>query len=771
MLKCTLTFLTIMSIFITSCEGYRSQPPRILIFSKTTASRDTSIHNNKKALIRIGSFCGFISDTTENANYFNEDSLKKYSAVIFLNTTDKRDSLLNAYQENAFERYIQAGGGYVGIQSAEAEFQWGWYQRLLRRDGINDLSLSWHKEYDGGRVCYIGAASASHSIQDDVTLKRICQGIKYAVGENEKLDYSKVHTAKTPREEAFIKEILKEGVFFEPVEMTILPSLDILIAQRRGEILLYKKKDSSLTRAGFLNVYHTTHTPDAMAEEGLMGIQQDPQFIENHFIYVFYSPVNTSVNRLSRFTYIDNKVEAKSEKVILQFYSQREICCHTGGSIAFGTDNMLYLSTGDNTTPFNEHGQQFVHNGFGPLDDRPGHLHYDAARTAGNSNDLRGKILRIKIKEDGAYEIPDGNLFPKGQIRTKPEIYVMGNRNPYRISVDKRTNTLYWGEVGPDAFHDSANRGPKGYDEINKAHKAGYYGWPFFTGNNYPYLRYDYDSGKSGEAFDPLRPMNTSRNNTGLRELPPAIPPFIYYSYDISDSFPQLGSSGKNAMAGPLYYSPDNKLMPDYYNGKLFIYDWVRGWIKAVSFQQNGAFDKMEPFMGGTHFNSPIDMEVGPDGKLYILEYGNGWFVRNADACLSRIDYHPEEFSSQKITKSVNGHQKASIDSAGIPRTGHQQTSMEDDNPSEGKLLIASQDCKVCHKVNDLSVGPSFKKIAEKYRNDSAFARGRLIKKIINGGSGVWGQMPMPAHPSLTEDNVGKMIRYIFSLSEITQKK
>ena len=63
--------------------------------------------------------------------------------------------------------------------------------------------------------------------------------------------------------------------------------------------------------------------------------------------------------------------------------------------------------------------------------------------------------MRIKIKEDGTYEIPEGNLFPKGTDKTRPEIYVMGDRNPYRISVDPKNGNLYWGEVGPDANADS----------------------------------------------------------------------------------------------------------------------------------------------------------------------------------------------------------------------------------------------------------------------------------------------------------------------------
>ena len=95
-------------------------------------------------------------------------------------------------------------------------------------------------------------------------------------------------------------------------------------------------------------------------------------------------------------------------------------------------------------------------------------------------------------------------------------------------------------------------------------------------------------------------------------------------------------------MAGPVYYSdlyPKETRMPDYYNGKLFIYDWIRGWIKAVTMLPNGDYDKMEPFIENTKLANAIDMEMGPDGKIYILEYGTGWFQKNPDAGLSRIDY------------------------------------------------------------------------------------------------------------------------------------
>jgi len=673
-----------------------------LVFSKTTGFRHSSIANGKAAIQKLGFENNFVVDTTEDASAFTEENLKRYAAIIFLNTTG---DVLNNQQEIAMERFIQAGGGFAGIHSAtDTEYDWGWYANLvgaqfeshpeiqpatiqvvdktdlstkhlpgtwnrtdewynfkrlnkdvkvlLRLDEQSykggtmgdDHPLAWYHEYDGGRAFYTELGHVENSYSDSFYLKHILGGIKYAIG-NDHLDYSKATSQYPPDEHQFTKTILSEGEFFEPTEMTILPNLDVLIVQRRGEILLYKNDAQKIKPAGFLNVYwHTKKDSTVNAEEGLLGICKDPNFEKNHWVYIFYSPADTSVNRLSRFELKNDTIDMHSEKIVLQFFSQREICCHTGGSIAFGSDGLLYLSTGDNSTPFDEPKQEYASHGFAPLDDRPGHEKYDARRTASNSNDLRGKIIRIRIKEDGSYEIPEGNLFAKGAAKTKPEIYVMGNRNPYRISVDPKNNYLYWGEVGPDANADSTDtRGPRGYDEINQARKAGYFGWPLFVGNNYAYHQYDYATGKPGIQFDSLHPVNNSRNNTGITELPKPQPAFIWYPYLASHDFPEVNTGGRTAMAGPIFYSdmfPAATRFPDYYNKKFFIYDWMRDWIMAVTLQPNGDFYKMEPFMPGTKFAAPIDMELGPDGKLYILEYGTGWFHKNKDAGLSRIDYN-----------------------------------------------------------------------------------------------------------------------------------
>jgi glucose/arabinose dehydrogenase/cytochrome c551/c552 len=566
-------------------------------------------------------------------------------------------------------------------------------------------------------------------------------------------DYKKATTKQVPAADQFKKVTMVEGEFFEPTEMAILPNLDILVAQRRGELLLFNKATNSVSQVGLLDVYHKTEVPNVNAEEGFMGLTIDPDFEKNNYIYAFYSPKDTSVNRLSRFVFKDNKLDMASEKVVLQFYSQRDICCHTGGSLAFGKDRTLFLSTGDNSTPFDEPNQKYVSNGFSPRDSREGHEQYDVQRSSGNTNDLRGKILRITVKEDGTYDIPAGNLFAKGEPNTKPEIYVMGNRNPYRISIDKKNGFLYWGEVGPDASNDSTGRGPRGYDEVNQARKAGFFGWPYFVGNNYAYNAYNYETGESGAAYDPKKPINDSRNNTGKKELPEAMPAFIWYPYGESVDFPQVGSGGRNAMAGPIYYTdlfPKETRYPDYYDGKLIVYDWIRGWIKAVTMLPNGDFDKMEPFMAGTKFNSPIDMEVGPDGKFYILEYGSGWFSKNPDAAISRIDYNP---NTAAASNAKTGEQATGASGP----IGHQQGTKP-----KGESLIEASDCKSCHALDKKSVGPSYKQVAEHYK-DNKEAQKILMDKIKNGGSGVWGEVAMAAHPNIKDEDLSEMVKWILS--------
>jgi cytochrome c len=676
-------------------------PPRVLIFSKTAGYRHESIDAGKKVLQQLGVANGMIVDTTEDAAQITEDVLKQYAAVVFLSPTL---NVLERAQEVDLQRFIQAGGGFVGIHAAaDAEYDWHWYGRLVggyfaghpeiqtatlrvadAKDGatahlpsawsrsdewynykalVPDLHvllqldettytggenganhpISWYHAFDGGRAWYTGLGHTVESYSDSLFLKHVLGGMRYAIGEQRPLDYAKATALRTPSDSLFRKVALTMGTLAEPTEMAVLPNGDALIAQRGGEVALYRDADRSVKPAGKLAVYFKSKN-GSNVEEGLLGLTIDPEFERNHYVYLFYSPADTSVNRLSRFEFDGDSLRIGSEKIVLQFYSQRETCCHTGGSLAFAPGRILFVSTGDNSTPFDEKGEKFPSHGFSPTDDRPGHEAYDARRTSANTNDLRGKILRIRVLTNGTYDIPAGNLFPAGTANTKPEIYVMGNRNPYRVSVDQKSGFLYWGEVGPDAADDSTARGPRGYDEINQARTAGNYGWPLFVGANYAYHAWDYATGTSGPLHDAVAPKNLSRNTTGLRDLPPARSAFIWYPYGDSHDFPQVGKGGRTAMAGPVYHADmfskrADTRMPSYFDGKLFIYDWIRHWVMAVTLQPNGDYEAMERFAPRDSLAAPIDMELGPNGQLYVLEYGKAWFAKNPDAGLSRIEY------------------------------------------------------------------------------------------------------------------------------------
>ncbi|MGB1816535.1 MAG: PQQ-dependent sugar dehydrogenase, partial [Rubripirellula sp.] len=284
-----------------------------------------------------------------------------------------------------------------------------------------------------------------------------------------------------------------------PMEFDIAPDGKIFLIELAGEIKLIDPVTRAISSVGKLNV--TTEQ-----ENGLIGLALDPDFSENQWIYLQYSPPEFKGQHVSRFKIRDQKLDMASEKILFKYEEQRLQCCHHAGSLEFGPDGCLFIGTGDNTNPFNDS------QGYAPIDQRKDREPWDAQRTSGNTRNYNGKILRIRPEQDGTYSIPEGNLFPADGSVGYPEIYVMGCRNPWRINVDQETGYLYWGDVGPDAGSDGP-RGPRGYDEINQARVAGNFGWPYFIGDNYPYGIVDFATGKIAPPLDPARPINQSVNN------------------------------------------------------------------------------------------------------------------------------------------------------------------------------------------------------------------------------------------------------------------
>src|SRR4030095_12746308 len=709
------------------------EKPKVLVFSKTEGFRHASIEAGKTAFQKMAAEKGFDVEFTEDAGKFTNASLKQFNAVVFLNTTG---DVLNNEQQEEFERYIQAGGGYLGIHSAtDCEYDWPWYGRLagayfldhpnpknvqtgkfyvVQKDNFatkgmpdefertdefysfrqispainvlvkidestyqggkngKDHPMSWFQEFDGGRSFYTAMGHTDATFSEPLFLNHVWAGLNYVMGgDNPKpLDFNKAK----PEENRFSKVVLEEKLN-EPMELSVLNDGRILFIERHGAVRLYNTKTKSLKTIATIPVstkYKDKKGTVSEAEDGLLGLNKDPNFATNHWIYLYFSDAVKSENVLARYTLVGDKLDLKSKKVLLVVPTQREQCCHTAGSIAWDKDGNLYLSTGDNTSP--------RATAYAPIDERPERGPWDAQKSSGNTNDLRGKIIRIKPQPNGTYTIPDGNLFAKGTPKTRPEIYTMGHRHPCRISVDKRTGFVYWGEVGPDAGADST-RGPAGQDEVGQARKAGNYGWPYFVGEKKENPKVILADNKIGEKFDAVHPVNTSPNNTGLQELPPAQKAFIWYPYGESKEFPLVGTGGRNAMAGPVFYSDDFKkatrMFPAYYDGKLFAYEWMRGWIMSVTMDNEGNYVSMERFMPSYKFSNPMDMEFAENGDLYMLEYGSGWFTGNDDASLIRIEYNGGnrkpaiELSSDKLGGSLpftaNLSSKGTKDADGDP--------------------------------------------------------------------------------------------------------
>jgi cytochrome c len=433
---------------------------------------------------------------------------------------------------------------------------------------------------------------------------------------------------KVPEERHFSKSILSTNLL-EPIQLSVASDGVVYFGERHGPVKAWYPGSRSTVTLASLEVF-------TGPEDGLLGLTLDPGFKTNHWLYLFHSTPGVLENRVSRFTVVGKSLQTNSQKILLRIPTLPRKPNHSGGGLGFDGRGNLYASTGDYTF----HGDS---GGYSPLDQRPGREVHDSERTAANTMDFRGKILRIHPEADGTYTIPEGNLFPPGTPKTLPEIYIMGCRNPFRFSIDSQTGWLYWGDVGPDALQADPKRGPAGFDEFNIAKAAGNFGWPYFNADNKAYVAYDFGTRESSDPFDPLHPVNNSPNNTGLTALPPAQPAVIWYPPGLSSRFPELGSGPRSAMAGPVYHfdaSVQSAVkFPRELDGGWFIYDWERSWIKVVQLNRTGGVESIQPFMATTRFHRPISLSFGPDGALYGIEWGSAW-SNNTDSQVIRIEYH-----------------------------------------------------------------------------------------------------------------------------------
>jgi glucose/arabinose dehydrogenase/PKD repeat protein len=685
---------------------------KVLIFTKTTQFRHTeAIDQGVPVLQAALTEASIDSVHSEDAGLFTDASLAEYDALIMFQTSGDP---WTADQKAALQRYVQAGGGIVAVHNAtDMRGSYDWWdnlvgttmpghantgtspgqpgtvrvedrshpstahldQRWQRADewynydinvrggahvlttmdestydpGSNamgyDHPISWCRPYDGGRSWVTGMGHfGAHYTNEPKFVQHIVGGVEWAAGLKEGDCGGTVwgNFERVPLDEntsaPFAMDVAADGrVFYTELV--------------RGQIRVFDPRTNNTTTAITIPVY-------SGGEDGLLGIALAPDFATSGHLYVYYSPASSDdtapanfKNRLSRFTVSGSTIDPATEKVILEVPARRlpDEPGHTGGGLDFDSQGNLFLSVGDDVNPHSE-----PSGGYAPLSTRTGTFH-DARETSANTNDLRGKLLRIHPEADGTYTIPDGNLFAPGTEKTKPQIYAMGFRNPFRFSVDPETGWVSLADYSPDNGTDApATRGPAGISEWNLIKSPGNYGWPLCMGNNEPFRDVDYGTTSSGpvvvgDFFDCANPVNDSPRNTGLTNLPPVRAADMYYGYQrssVPSVIPQGG--GLAPMGGPFYrydaaLESDTKFPPSY-DGKPFFYEWARNKMYAIDIKDPAAgsgsqVEKVNPFLPQEQFLAPIDSKFGPDGSMYVLDWGGGFGRDNPNSGLHRIDY------------------------------------------------------------------------------------------------------------------------------------
>lgn len=627
-----------------------------------------------------------------------------------------------------------------------------------------DHPIMWCKDFKGGRSFYTGLGETVSQFRDPAFQRNLAGAIDWADGNGSGdcgatvlANYQMTVVAAPPN-------------IGEPIEIEVLPDGRVLQTTRTGEVRLHDPKAGTTQVIATIPVYNHD-------EDGLYGGAIDAQFSTDNWVYLYYAPpLNTPTtnaptsstdphawdvykgyDQLSRFKFVDGptpRLDLATEQKILQVGTDRGACCHVAGEIRFDSHGNLMMTTGDDTpagggnsggfSPFN--GELTVP----PTADCPAPCYnapyVDARRSAGNTNDLRGKLLRIHVQPDGSYTIPSGNLFAPGTAGTRPEIYAMGFRNPFRLNLDPN-DVAYVTDYSPDSRVPQVFRGPPGTGRMEIVRHPANYGWPMCVSPTLPYYRWNFaeskpldDPPQTFECGNPSHgPENTSRLNTGLTVTPALTAPDMWYSYQDNNQptplgtpcaaqytqdppgtcpqlFPELGPGGGVGPHGaaPYHFDPNNPnptKFPAYYDKSIFFAEFTRDTMREIRLDSHGHIFKINDLLNCGDVSAdrkvlpficdaPMDMRWGPDGDFYLLSYGDGFFRANPDALLVKFSY-------VKGTRAPTAVMSATPTNGQAPLTVH-FTSAGSNDPDPGDSITYAWDFNNDGTVDSSEPDPSF---------------------------------------------------------------
>ena len=474
-----------------------------------------------------------------------------------------------------------------------------------------------------------------------------------------------VLVGKTPLHNPLVEDIS----LLEPIELDFAEdgegNVDVYFCERRGTLKMYDASENTIIVVGTLDV--VWEDSRGKLDCGFTGIVFDPDFKTNHWVYLFYTPkvptVEEEVFRLSRFRIDGTTLNMESEKYIYEFPIRYGTRWHSGFSMHFDHYGDLWIAAGKNSG--DDPGSINENNKWGSCE-----------FSSANTSSIRGSIIRIhplkfpdsqtpKAGRGRTYTIPKGNFgdyfyhkykkeenFIRAEefqdtLKVLPELYAHGSRNPWTLNVEPVKRWVVWGENGINRKFN--------HEEHNFTKVPGFFGFPYFAGNPFEkdtnlaticsdgtitcVAGYNISARMgSGNKFllkpenikNPDAPVNNSKWNTGLVNLTPAIPSIHTYK-------------NSSAMTGPIYrYDGDLQSpikMPPHFDGIWFITDYNNGRVYALKVDDEKLeIEKKERVFSKLKLYRPLEMETGPDGALYVINYAAS-FNSNEHTNISRIEY------------------------------------------------------------------------------------------------------------------------------------
>jgi PKD repeat protein len=319
--------LLITFAFLTTFIAF-AQPKTLVFYQASQADK-------AKVLWKNAEKSKHLIDTTSNPARLNEENLKKYNAIVFLNTSI---NALNFRESAEVQRFMQAGGGFVGIHSAiEKSYQWLWYKKMiggtLAENQLEDkaqlsiitnaylgktqlpplwkiedkplimntlpvsckpvlldvMGKTWAWYYtteEGGKMFYTALGGELTSYQNQTFIDHLWAGIE-EVSSKKLPDYSKIADSALPSDANFLKVALSENLE-NPIALATTPDRNIILIEQNGKVKIYNTQKRKTNLAGNIDA------------SNLKSIKLDPEFTQNGYVYTFteIAPNEYKIGRL-----------------------------------------------------------------------------------------------------------------------------------------------------------------------------------------------------------------------------------------------------------------------------------------------------------------------------------------------------------------------------------------------------------------------------------------------------------------------------------------